>query len=62
MGVEEVSAPEEIDQGDPGEIGKHLRQHSDSEEKTWEDFVLLFFFFLKLNLTCSQQIVLDPHF
>ena len=34
MGVMEVSAPEEIDQGDPREIGKQLRQHSDGEEKT----------------------------
>ena len=34
MGVKEVSSPAEIDQGDPGEIGKQLRQHSDGEEKT----------------------------
>ena len=34
MGVKEVSSPEEIDQGDPGDISKYLRQHSDGEEET----------------------------
>ena len=40
MGEKEVSSPKQKNQGCAGEIGKHLRYHSNSKEKTFECLVL----------------------
>ena len=33
---EEVSSPEEIDQGDAGDVGKYLHEHTNDEEKNFK--------------------------
>ena len=57
---EEVRSPEEIDQGGPGDVSEYLRHQSEGEEKN------LKIFFTRSDeitqgLTCSQEIVTEPH-
>ena len=50
MSENEVSSPEEIDQGNPGDVGKYFRYHSDDEEKTLERVFIFHCYFLKATV------------
>ena len=50
MREKEISSQEKNEEGNPGEISKYLRHHSDGKEKTLKGFVYLIFLKVKSHL------------